>query len=69
MKNAVLKRYLLCLFILTLAFAAVTGTVKAWENSEFARTGETLEQVDLDEIAEKIENILPDYITQQTGSR
>lgn len=69
MKDAVLKRYLLCLFVLILAFAAVTGTAKAWENSEFARTGETPAQVDLDGIADKIEDILPYSVASKTGSR
>ncbi len=69
MKNTVLKRYLLCLFVLLLAFAAVTGTAKAWENSEFARTGETPAQVDLDGITDQIEDILPYSIKSKTGSR
>lgn len=51
MKNPVLRRYLFCLFLLLLLFAAVFGTVRAKENSEFARTGKQAEQVDLDDIA------------------
>lgn len=50
MKNPVLRRYLLCMFLLLLLFAAVFGTVRAKENSEFARTGKQAEQVDLDDI-------------------
>lgn len=51
MKNPVLRRYLLCMFLLLLLFAAVFGTVRAKENSEFARTGKQAEQVDLDDIS------------------
>lgn len=50
MKNIVLQRYLLCLFVLLLLFAAVFGTVRAKENSEFARTGKQSEQMDLDDV-------------------
>ena len=51
MKNPVLRRYLLCMFLLLLLFAAVFSTVRAKENSEFARTGKQAEQVDLDDIS------------------
>lgn len=58
MKNPVLRRYLLCLFLLFLLFAAVFGTVRAKENSEFARTGKQAEQVDINDIAKELENLL-----------
>lgn len=58
MKNPVLRRYLLCLFLLSLLFAAVFGTVRAKENSEFARTGKQAEQVDINDIAKELENLL-----------
>ena len=58
MKNPVLRRYLLCLFLLLLLFAAVFGTVRAKENSEFARTGKRAEQVDMNDIAKELENLL-----------
>ena len=58
MKNPVLLRYLLCLFLLLLLFAAVFGTVRAKENSEFARTGKQAEQVDINDIAKELENLL-----------
>lgn len=58
MKNPVLRRYLLCLFLLSLLFAAVFGTVRAKENSEFARTGKQAEQVDMNDIAKELENLL-----------
>lgn len=56
MKNPVLRRYLFCLFLLLLLFAAVFGTVRAKENSEFARTGKQAEQVDLDDIAAQFQD-------------
>ncbi|MCI5738261.1 MAG: hypothetical protein MR290_00515 [Ruminococcus sp.] len=58
MKNPVLRQYLLCLFLLLLLFAAVFGTVRAKENSEFARTGKQAEQVDMNDIAKELENLL-----------
>ena len=58
MKNPVLRQYLLCLFLLLLFFAAVFGTVRAKENSEFARTGKQAEQVDMNDIAKELENLL-----------
>lgn len=58
MKNPVLRRYLLCLFLLLLLFAAVFGTVRAKENSEFARTGKQAEQVDMNDIAKELETLL-----------
>ena len=58
MKNPVLRRYLLCLFLLLLFFAAVFGTVRAKENSEFARTGKQAEQVDINDIEKELENLL-----------
>lgn len=58
MKNSVLRRYLLCLFLLLLLFAAVFGTVRAKENSEFARTGKQAEQVDMNDITKELENLL-----------
>ena len=58
MKNPVLRRYLLCLFLLLLLFAAVFGTVRAKENSEFARTGQQAEQVDINDIEKELENLL-----------
>lgn len=58
MKNPVLRQYLLCLFLLLLLFAAVFGTVRAKENSEFARTGKQAEQVDINDIAKELENLL-----------
>lgn len=58
MKNPVLRRYLLCLFLLLLLFAAIFGTVRAKENSEFARTGKQAEQVDINDIAKELENLL-----------
>ena len=58
MKNPVLRRYLLCLFLLLLLFAAVFGTVRAKENSEFARTGKQAEQVDINDIEKELENLL-----------
>lgn len=58
MKNPVLRRYLLCLFLLLLLFAAVFGTVRAKENSEFARTGKQAEQVDMNDITKELENLL-----------
>ena len=58
MKNPVLRRYLLCLFFLLLLFAAVFGTVRAKENSEFARTGKQAEQVDMNDIEKELENLL-----------
>lgn len=57
MKNPVLRRYLFCLFLLLLLFAAVFGTVRAKENSEFARTGKPAEQVDLDDIAAQLDGL------------
>ena len=57
MKNPVLRRYLFCLFLLLLLFAAVFGTVRAKENSEFARTGKQAEQVDLDDIAAQLDGL------------
>ncbi len=54
MKNPVLRRYLLCMFLLLLLFAAVFGTVRAKENSEFARTGKQAEQMDLDDISAQV---------------
>ena len=57
MKNPVLRRYLLCLFLLLLLFAAVFGTVRAKENSEFARTGKQAEQVDLDDISAQLNGL------------
>lgn len=57
MKNPVLRRYLFCLFFLLLLFAAVFGTVRAKENSEFARTGKQAEQVDLDDIAAQLDGL------------
>lgn len=58
MKNPVLRRYLLCLFLLLLLFAAIFGTVRAKENSEFARTGKQAEQVDINDITKELENLL-----------
>lgn len=58
MKNPVLRRHLLCLFLLLLLFAAVFGTVRAKENSEFARTGKQAEQVDMNDIEKELENLL-----------
>lgn len=58
MKNPVLRRYLLCMFLLLLLFAAVFGIVRAKENSEFARTGKQAEQVDINDIAKELENLL-----------
>lgn len=58
MKNPVLRRYLLCLFLLLLLFAAVFGMVRAKENSEFARTGKQAEQVDINDIEKELENLL-----------
>ena len=58
MKNPVLRQYLLCLFLLLLLFAAVFGTVRAKENSEFARTGKQAEQVDMNDITKELENLL-----------
>lgn len=58
MKNPVLRRYLLCLFLLLLLFAAVFGTVRAKENSEFARTGKQAEQMDINDIEKELENLL-----------
>ena len=58
MKNPVLRRYLLYLFLLLLLFAAVFGTVRAKENSEFARTGKQAEQVDINDIEKELENLL-----------
>ncbi len=58
MKNPVLRRYLLCLFLLLLLFAAIFGTVRAKENSEFARTGKQAEQVDINDIEKELENLL-----------
>ena len=58
MKNPVLRRYLFCLFLLLLLFAAVFGTVRAKENSEFARTGKQAEQVDMNDITKELENLL-----------
>lgn len=58
MKNPVLRQYLLCLFLLLLLFAAVFGTVRAKENSEFARTGKQAEQVDINDIETELENLL-----------
>lgn len=58
MKNPVLRRYLLCLFLLLLLFAAVFGTVRAKENSEFARTGKQAEQVDMNDITKELGNLL-----------
>ena len=58
MKNPVLRRYLLCLFLLLLLFAAVFGTVRAKENSEFARTGKQAEQVDMNDIEKELANLL-----------
>lgn len=57
MKNPVLRRYLLCMFLLLLFFAAVFGTVRAKEISEFARTGKQAEQVDLDDIAAQLNGL------------
>lgn len=51
MKNPILRRYLFCLFLLLLLFAAVFGTVRAKENSEFARTGEKTKQVQLEDVS------------------
>lgn len=56
MKNPVLRRYLLCMFLLLLLFAAVFGAVRAKENSEFARTGKQAEQVDLEDIAAQFQD-------------
>ena len=58
MKNPILRRYLFCLFLLLLLFAAVFGTVRAKENSEFARTGKQAEQVDINDIEKELENLL-----------
>ncbi|MGN0570983.1 MAG: hypothetical protein ACI4K9_02235 [Candidatus Fimenecus sp.] len=58
MNNPVLRRYLLCLFLLLLLFAAVFGTVRAKENSEFARTGKQAEQVNINDIEEELESLL-----------
>lgn len=58
MKNPVLRRYLLCMFLLLLLFAAVFGIVRAKENSEFARTGKQAEQVDINDIEKELENLL-----------
>ena len=58
MKNPVLRRYLLCLFLLLLLFAAVFGTARAKENSEFARTGKQAEQVDMNDIEKELANLL-----------
>ena len=58
MKNPVLRRYLLCLFLLLLLFAAVFGTVRAKENSECARTGKQAEQVDINDIEKELENLV-----------
>ena len=58
MKNPVLRRYLLCLFLLLLLFAAGFGTVRSKENSEFARTGKQAEQVDINDIEKELENLL-----------
>lgn len=55
MKNPVLRRYLLCMFLLLLLFAAVFGTVRAKENSEFARTGKQAEQVDLEDVSAQVD--------------
>lgn len=57
MKNPVLRRYLLRMFLLLLLFAAVFGTVRAKENSEFARTGKQAEQVDLDDISAQLNGL------------
>ena len=57
MKNPFLRRYLLCMFLLLLLFAAVFGTVRAKENSEFARTGKQAEQVDLDDISAQLNGL------------
>ena len=48
----------MCLFLLLLLLAAVFGTVRAKENSEFARTGKQAEQVDINDIAKELENLL-----------
>lgn len=57
MKNPVLRRYLLCMFLLLLLFAAVFGAVRAKENSEFARTGKQAEQMDLDDISAQLNGL------------
>lgn len=44
-KNLILRRYTLCLFCLLLLFAAVFGTVRAKENSDFARSGQKQQSV------------------------
>lgn len=44
-KNLILRRYTLCLFCLLLLFAAVFGTVRAKENSDFARSGQNQRRI------------------------
>lgn len=67
MKNIVLRRYLLCLFVLLLLFAAVFGTVRAKENSEFARTGEQAEQIDFEDISAKFDGLREQLQTKEVS--
>lgn len=57
MKDLVLRRYLLCIFVLLLLFAAAFGTIRAKENSEFARTGKQAEQVNFEDITAKFNGL------------
>lgn len=51
-RNPVFARYMLCLCILTVAFAMVFCIVRAQENSERMRTGGSAQTIDYRDISE-----------------
>lgn len=57
MKNLVLRRYLLSLTLLLLLFAAVFGTVRAKENSEFTRTGKVSQQIQYEDVSAQFQEV------------
>lgn len=53
-RNPVFLRYMLCLCILSVAFAMVFCIIRAQENSEHMRTGNSPQTVDYRDISEFI---------------
>ncbi len=63
-RKSVLTRYLLCLCILLLLFAAVFGIVRAQENSERMRSGHNPQTIDYQDVSAFLERHVPDIFSE-----
>lgn len=63
-QKSVLTRYLLCLCVLLLLFATVFGIVRAQENSERMRTGNSPQTIDYQDVSAFLEQHMPDVFSK-----